>query len=251
MNPQIRAAREPLKQAVDKALEALKATEQFKQFEAVKAQLVAFDQALNVQAETNEVLPVAEAPAPRTRAKNTMKGSATVRRAGTTGEKLKKDGTPRKKPGPKPKAAAKVKPVAKAKKTAKQAKAAKPAPTTNRKAVANGSRPPLYQAVAMVMAGKDQMSIDQVLQELEKRGWSPDSEKPHNYISFIFSSNKEVFDRVKRGVYRVKPGVSFAKTSRKPATTAPIAAAGKDTTEEELAALGISRDGVQPNPFAS
>lgn len=236
MNPQIRAAREPLKQAVDKALETLRATEEFKQFEAVRAQLEKFDQAMDFQASGDEPAlvsqsSVSEAP-PRSKAKNTMKGSATVRRTG-----LKKDGTPRKKPGPKPKPEPKV-------------RKAKAAPTTNRKAVANGSRPPLYQAVAMVM-GKEPMSIDQVLQELDKRGWSPDSEKPHNYISFIFSSNKETFDRVRRGVYRVKPGVNFAKTGRKPATAQAPATKDDAEIEEELAALGISRDGVQPNPYAS
>lgn len=76
-----------------------------------------------------------------------------------------------------------------------------------RKAVASGERPPLKKAVVLVM-GEDVMSAREVVDALEEKGWTPSSNNPCQYISYILSSNQpEVFERTgKRGYYRVRPG---------------------------------------------
>jgi hypothetical protein len=76
-----------------------------------------------------------------------------------------------------------------------------------RKAVANGERPPLKKAVAMVMGDKV-MNARDVVGALEEKGWAPASNNPYQYVSFVLASNRpEVFERTgKRGYYRVRPG---------------------------------------------
>ena len=179
---------------------------------------------------------------------------------------------PAKKAAKKTPAKAKAKAAAKtpAKKAAKKApaaakKAATKVNTSNaaegRRAVARGDRPPMKEAMATVM-GKSHMDAAGVLEGLEKRGWLPHADKPQQYISYMLSSNKDTFERVERGQYKVRDGVTFAtKKGKAPkaetpapkkSTTTQTAAVttGKKTKEEELAELGIGAGAnVASNPF--
>lgn len=71
-----------------------------------------------------------------------------------------------------------------------------------RRAVAEGDRPPVKEAMATVM-GDRAMRSPEIVAALEARGWLPNSENPQQYISFMLSSSIDVFERVERGVYRV------------------------------------------------
>ena len=85
--------------------------------------------------------------------------------------------------------------------------------TKGRRAVASGERPPLKEAIVAVM-GATTMNVGDVIKALDKKGWLPDSEEIRNYISFALSSNKETFERVTRGVYKVRAGVTFDRTKK-------------------------------------
>jgi len=106
--------------------------------------------------------------------------------------------------GRSPKPAPKKKAKKKASKPKKKA-AAKPNPRAaeGRRAQARGDRPPLKQAIAVVM-GKATMDAATVVKALKARGWLPNAEDPHQYASFMLSSSRDVFERVRRGFYRVK-----------------------------------------------
>jgi outer membrane biosynthesis protein TonB len=139
--------------------------------------------------------------------------------------------TPEPAPEPKTKAAPKAapkaaqaaaKPKATVKGTAEVAKApkddegGKPVTVTaqsrknaseGRDAIARGTRPPLKKAMVDVM-GDDILNAKGVVEALGAKGWLPSSNDPHQYISYMLSSNHpKVFERTdKRGYYRVRPG---------------------------------------------
>lgn len=81
-------------------------------------------------------------------------------------------------------------------------KAAAKRAAEGRRAVARGDRPPLREAMAVVMGDGSMTSAD-VVAALEARGWGPNADDPRQYISYMLSSSKDTFDRVERGVYRV------------------------------------------------
>lgn len=142
-----------------------------------------------------------------------------------------------------------------------------------RKAVASGDLPSLTNRLIEVM-GKDDVGIPEVITRLAQKGWTPDSKDLPTYISYMLSSNKETFERVSRGVYRVsksatngkgpkgaKGKVSPAKTNgvaskRKKAAAAAAAPApaapepAPSQAEQELAELGATDGSVPSNPFA-
>jgi hypothetical protein len=74
-----------------------------------------------------------------------------------------------------------------------------------RRAVARGDRPPLKEAMAIV-SGNDKVTSLTVVNRLKDKGWLPNAANPRSYISYMFSSNKDVFENVRRGVYRVVEG---------------------------------------------
>lgn len=113
-------------------------------------------------------------------------------------------------------AGGRTRPIVRAKKTAKAkrkkpAKKAKPArkipnsanATKGRRAVARGERPPMSHAMATVMGSRSMASLE-IVNALKARGWLPNAKRPRDYVSFMLSQNRKVFERVKRGVYRVK-----------------------------------------------
>ncbi len=79
-----------------------------------------------------------------------------------------------------------------------------------RKAVAQGKLPPLKVRIKKVMGDKD-MEVKVVIAELDKKGWLPESNDISTYISFMLSSLKNDFVRIKRGVYKVKPQATLGE----------------------------------------
>jgi len=147
-----------------------------------------------------------------------------------------------------------------AKKSTKSKAAAIAAATKGRRAVAEGLRPPLKEAIATVM-GKTTMDAGQVIDGLKKRSWMPDAEDERGYISYALSSNKSVFERVQRGQYKVRAGVTFskwtpkkkaagkkaaAKTTAAKAVAPPVSAEG----QQALTDIGVgANNNIEPNPF--
>jgi hypothetical protein len=70
--------------------------------------------------------------------------------------------------------------------------------------IPNPSRPRLVEACARVI-GMKSMTPKEVVQGLQDRDWLPSSDRPHLYVSQTLSKQKEVFNRVERGVYGVHP----------------------------------------------
>lgn len=168
---------------------------------------------------------VAKKPAAKAAAKTTAKSAA-------------------KKAAPK-KAAAKKGAAKKA--AAKPSKAVSSAVAEGRRAVARGDRPPMKEAIARVM-GKSTMDAAQVIAGLTAKNWLPNTppEKTQQYISYVLSSTKEVFDRVERGQYKVKEGVTFVHKTKAP--KAKAAAAPKKETPAKAKDDGIDIDALV-NPF--
>lgn len=118
---------------------------------------------------------------------------------------------------------AKAAPAAKPAPAPKKAKAAKPAPAAkgshgakiaaSRQAVLRGERPKNVEAVAIVMGTKT-MNSEQIEAALKERGWLPQSSNVRNTISYIMSDNADVFERVERGLYKVKDPKHYATVAR-------------------------------------
>lgn len=106
-----------------------------------------------------------------------------------------------------------------------------------KQAVSRGERPKMKEAVATVI-GKGQMSANEVVDALKTRGWLPDSENPRQYMSYVLSTHKDVFETVGRGIYKVKSGVSFAKKANR-------------KVDNTLAEVGLTDGNVGSNPFSS
>ena len=165
-------------------------------------------------------------------------------KASSDGVRLKKDGTPKKKPGPKAsgvKAAAEKAEAVLAPKAKKAAASAngvrlkkdgtpkkKPGPKASsepvakaaatgtgkkknraaegRRAVLAGERPSLKDGIRQVMGSKI-MSTQEVYDALKAKGWLPNSNDPKGYVGYTLSADKKTFDRVPdkgRGFYRLK-----------------------------------------------
>jgi hypothetical protein len=179
-------------------------------------------------AKFDEVFAVGGVPT-KTRRKPGPKPKTTVT-AKTDGIKT----TTRRKPGPKPKAV-KVKAAAKTTTKATKVKGNNRA-TQGRRAVAQGLRPPIKKAMIEVM-GKKTMNASEMYEALKAKNWLPDSSDPRAYISYLFSSLKESFERVEgkgRGYYRQRDvATTTAKTEKKAAkaeTTTTTAATEVTTT---------------------
>lgn len=73
-----------------------------------------------------------------------------------------------------------------------------------------GQLPPLHERLKIVI-GQDSVTIAEAIERLKAhdKSWIPDSEDLKAYISLSLSTHtKDLFDRVQRGVYRVKKGGS-------------------------------------------
>jgi hypothetical protein len=130
-------------------------------------------------------------------------------------------------------------------------------------------RPSLREALTLVMGG-NVMDSAELMEGLGKKGWTPVSEDPRQAIIYTLVSNKNVFERVERGRYRVRPGVAFqpngrlVKNNGKPQTVEvkpepkvvaepeqpKIEPKSEAVVQAELSDLGIKDNGgSQSNPY--
>jgi cell division protein FtsB len=183
--------------------------------------------------------PVAKAVAKKAAA---PKAKAVAKKAKKAAAAPKKTATA-KKPAPKKAAAA-----------AKPSKSVSSAVAEGRRAVARGDRPPMKEAIARVM-GKSTLDAATVIKGLTEKGWLPNTapEKTQQYISYILSSSVEVFERIERGKYKVKDGVTFVHKTRAPkAKAAPAKAALKKETPAATPKIDSGADiDALPDPFSS
>lgn len=135
-----------------------------------------------------------------------------------------------------------------AKKATKKARGTSAA-AEGRRAVARGDRPPIRQSMARVM-GTKVMSATDIVEGLTKKNWLPGAKDPRTYCLYTLSANKDVFERVSRGRYKVKAGVTFDKKAKKTKKTKKN---DKPAAEVKagLADLGIKDDNIEANPFSS
>lgn len=171
------------------------------------------------------------------------------------------------------KAAAKKAPAKKAaaKKTGAKKKAATKkngaAAAEGRRQVALGLRPSLRASMVRVM-GNQSLNAGEVLDLLKDKGWMPQGKDPRGAVLYMMNKHPNTFERVDRGRYRVKKGVTAEsiekkakKTAKKISTkTANNEAVSSEVTTEvkssaqtdaALAGLGIdtSTGNVEANPF--
>ena len=153
------------------------------------------------------------------------------------------------KPGPKKGKKAEAKAPPAPKKSATNA-------TEGRRAVARGDRPTMKEAIATVM-GKSAMGSADIVSGLEKKGWLPNAQDPQQYVSYLLSSNKDVFERLERGLYKVREGAVFSRRQVKLRENGESEGKGKkaaaatssSATEAALTELGIEKGNVASNPF--
>ena len=163
----------------------------------------------------------------------------------------------------------------KAEKKAAPKAAAKPAAEQETDGKVSVRKMSLPDRAAIVM-GNEQLGAADVLARLNKRHWMPQASNPQAYISFTLSDNKEIFERVERGVYKVRNPKEYAKlaaqlggtpsgkgegvaseeteaaaTTSDDASTEKTASAAGDPSQDQtaLSDLGLGDD-VGENPFA-
>jgi hypothetical protein len=133
------------------------------------------------------------------------------------------------------------KPVKKAK-AAASTPAKKPS-TSNvaagRRAVAEGKRPSLSQAMVQVM-GTDACKAAEVYKRLAEKGWAPESGNPTGYIAGQLSREADLFERVERGVYKAKRHAAASEPKKKaPKKTAKASA--KKTAPKKTAKKRVKK----------
>lgn len=136
-----------------------------------------------------------------------------------------------------------AKPVKAAKRAGRPAKAIQTTATTRRP---REGADRVVDRMASVMKDKIMGATD-VAEALTKAGKAPNSENLNNYMLYMLSQNPTLFERVSRGKYRV---ISSGKADR--VTSEVLGAAksgGPDTTDSDLEALGIQKNGIAENPF--
>ena len=105
----------------------------------------------------------------------------------------------------------------------------------------NGSRPKWKQALATVM-GKQVMSASEVLTALNDKGWAPSTPNPKTYVSMMLSSNKDLFQSVARGTYRVLETGTGTKTPK-------VSKAAGAKTLKKLQDAGVDPTVTAADPF--
>jgi hypothetical protein len=177
-----------------------------------------------------------------TSAKKAVKAAAAAPAAAapTKEAKGKAKGKPAKAPE---KTAAPAKTVTAPKKTKTAAKAAaKP------RVAGDDKKPPLHERLRIVM-GADQVTIPQAIERLKARdaSWLPESTDLNAYISLALSTHcKETFERVSRGVYKVREGAG-PKTVKK-AVTARKTNGAQNPSNGSIDELG---NNIMENPFST
>jgi colicin import membrane protein len=191
----------------------------------------------------------AKKPAKAKAAKKPAKAKAAKAPAGV---RLKKDGTPAKKPGRKSKSkepsdkeahtqsgkeAQEVQAIPEGVKLKKDGtpdqrsmKAAlrksqtgdKPEPdtkseTTPRKGRKGANGQPVLKDALIKVLGNDTLNLDEIQERLKENNWLPSSSEPRKYIGFVLSQTKDIFDPAPekgRGYYRVKGAPKTSGTAK-------------------------------------
>lgn len=78
----------------------------------------------------------------------------------------------------------------------------------NGRAVKSGARPPLHTLIAQAMRGRKQFNSQDVMDALKRRNMLPRVEDARSTISNALGMHKKVFQRVKLGVYKLKPSTN-------------------------------------------
>jgi hypothetical protein len=99
----------------------------------------------------------------------------------------------------------------------------------------------------MMVVGKREFGIPDVIAGLKERGWLPATDKSTNYISLILGSNPEVFERVARGRYKVKPGVKLGKAER----VASESDGGGEAEQAETEIQSLNSTSVSSDPVTT
>ena len=90
------------------------------------------------------------------------------------------------------------------------------------RAVKSGERKPLYEIITQVMKNRSSFDTETVMEALKRRGMMPKAEDPRSYITNTLSTRKDLFKRISRGQYKVKPARKLVYV-KKPAKQLPAA----------------------------
>lgn len=75
-------------------------------------------------------------------------------------------------------------------------------------AVARGERLPFKSLVALAVKGKKKFTIDNVIDGLKRQKTMPESKNIRMYVATALKTYEDTFERIERGLYRMKPGAS-------------------------------------------
>lgn len=186
----------------------------------------------------------AKAKAERIAALKTKKAAAKeARRLAKEAKRAAVAAKPKGRPGRKPGVKVAAKTEAKVTKVRRGSNA-----NEGRREVTSGKRPPIKDAIQKVM-GSRMMSIDDIVDALKAKSWTPNSNDPRQYVAYLLSSTKDRFVRVKgagRGMYRcveAAPSTTKVEPIVKVAATQPAAeAAPVKEVKVDVEASQISTD---------
>lgn len=131
------------------------------------------------------------------------------------------------------------------------------APKTTAPRGPRGDVPTVPDRIAILMENKGEFRVADIIKPLENKGWLPESKNLNNYLSFVLSSNKDRFENISRGLYRVIGARTSTqgkgrRVASKGGTSSPAAGGPPvQNVEAELEELGIGTTSVGPNPFNS
>jgi hypothetical protein len=93
------------------------------------------------------------------------------------------------------------------------------------KAVNDGKRLPFKSLIALAVKGKKTFTIDNVIDGLEKRKAMPESKNIRGYVSTALKTYEDTFQRIERGVYRMKRGAKLQLSLKRAPKQLPAPAA--------------------------
>lgn len=103
-------------------------------------------------------------------------------------------------------------------KKAKRSSPAQDRAIQGRRAVAEGLRPPIKDAIENIL-GSSTMNIDDIYSALKQKEWLPTSADPRQYLAYLLATSKDRFERVPsqgRGYYRKARSVQVENTVQQP-----------------------------------
>lgn len=73
-----------------------------------------------------------------------------------------------------------------------------------RRQVSSGERPPIKDAIKQILAHRRKATLGDLMGELERNKWMPNSSNPRDYVAQIIHHHPDDFEVIQRGVYRAK-----------------------------------------------